>query len=91
MLLTAKRPTRVIGAYQKALDGADDFAVEAARSQIVLYQQLGIMSENVKAALSVFAPSPPKPAPRRRRTRESSCSRATGLMTRAARPALPGG
>jgi hypothetical protein len=56
--LTAKRPTRVISAYQKALDGADDFAVEAARSQIVLCQQLGILDDNVKAALSVFAPSP---------------------------------
>ena len=56
--LTVKRPARVISAYQKALDGADDFAVEAARSQIVLYQQLGILGENVKAALSVFAPSP---------------------------------
>ena len=56
--LTAKRPTRVISAYQKALDGADDFAVEAARSQIALYQQLGILGDNVKAALSVFAPSP---------------------------------
>lgn len=56
--LTAKRPTRVISAYQKALDGADDFAVEAARSQIALYQQLDILGDNVKAALSVFAPSP---------------------------------
>ena len=56
--MTAKRPARVISAYQKALDGADDFAVEAARSQIALYQQLGILGDNVKAALSVFAPSP---------------------------------
>ncbi|MBA2593643.1 MAG: hypothetical protein H0U97_15905 [Gammaproteobacteria bacterium] len=55
--LTAKRPGRVKSAYQKALDGADDFAVEAARSQIVLYQQLGILGDNVEAALSVFAPS----------------------------------
>lgn len=60
--LTAKRPTRVISAYQKALDGADDFAVEAARSQIALYQQLGILGENVKAALSVFAPSSAEPS-----------------------------
>ena len=56
--LTAKRPTRVFSAYHKALDGADDFAVEAARSQIVLCQQLGILGDNVKAALSVFPPSP---------------------------------
>jgi len=55
--LTAKRPARVKSAYQKALDGADDFAVEAARSQIALYQQLGILGDNVEAALSVFAPS----------------------------------
>jgi len=54
--LTAKRPTRVISAYQRALASADDFAVEAARSQIVLYQQLGILGDKVKAALSVFAP-----------------------------------
>jgi hypothetical protein len=60
--LTAKRPARVISAYQKALDGADDFAVEAARSQIALYQQLGILGENVKAALSVFAPSSAEPS-----------------------------
>jgi tetratricopeptide repeat protein len=56
--LTAKRPARVSSAYQKALSGADDFVVEAARSQIVLYQQLGILGDNVKAALSIFAPLP---------------------------------
>ena len=63
--LTAKRPGQVAAAYQKALDGADDFAVSAARTQIEIYQRLGILDDNVKAALSVFPP--PKEAEQRPR------------------------
>jgi len=55
-LLTTKRPGRVTSAYEKALARADDFAVEAARDQIELYQGLAILNENVQAALSAFPP-----------------------------------
>ena len=55
-LLTTKRLGRVTSAYEKALAGADDFAVEAARDQIELYQGLAILNENVQAALSAFPP-----------------------------------
>jgi hypothetical protein len=56
--LTSRRPARVADAYRKALAGAPDFAVDAVRSQLVLYQQLGVLAENVQAALSVVDPVP---------------------------------
>jgi hypothetical protein len=50
--LTSKRPTRVVDAYRRALTEAPDFAVDAARQQLVLYRKLGVLSENVEAVLS---------------------------------------
>lgn len=59
--LTADRPKKVANAYRKALAGAPDFAVDAARTQVLLYQQLGVLPENMAAALSEMpAPPPPK-------------------------------
>ena len=49
--LTSSRPKRIARAYRKALANAPDFAREAARSQLLLYKQLGIMSENTAEAL----------------------------------------
>jgi hypothetical protein len=59
--LTTKRPIRAASAYQDALAGAPDFAVDAVRSQLTLYQELGLLSDNVAKALSVL---PAAPAPR---------------------------
>ena len=50
--LTSSRSTRVARAYQKALANAPDFAREVARSQLLLYEQLGILGENTAAALA---------------------------------------
>jgi hypothetical protein len=51
ILLTATKPNRVGRAYKKALAGAPDFAGDSARKQLLLYQRLGILTENTQAAL----------------------------------------
>jgi hypothetical protein len=53
--LTSGRPSRVSQAYQRALANAPDFAKDAARRQILLYQRLGILKENTQAALDSIA------------------------------------
>lgn len=57
--LTTARPARAATAYQDALAGAPDFAVEAVRSQLTLYQELGLLSDNVAKALAVLPLAPP--------------------------------
>jgi tetratricopeptide (TPR) repeat protein len=52
--LTSKRPARVANSYRNALAGVPDFAVDSARNQLLIYQQVGVLAENVKQALSVF-------------------------------------
>jgi hypothetical protein len=49
--LTSSRPNRVGQAYRKALADASDQAREAVRRQLSLYQRLGILQENIQAAL----------------------------------------
>ena len=49
--LTSTRPNRVGRVYKKALAGAPDFARDAARSQLLLYQRLDILKDNTQAAL----------------------------------------
>jgi hypothetical protein len=71
--LTSQRPPRVADAYRKALAGAPDFAIGAARDQLCLYQRLEILAGNVQAALAAAGPpqacgEPPAPAPRTSRT-----------------------
>ena len=51
MLLSSRRANRVGRAYKKALASAPDFARDAARQQMVMYQQLAILDDNTKAAL----------------------------------------
>jgi hypothetical protein len=51
ILLTATKPNRVGRAYTKALAGAQDFELDSARKQLLLYQPLGILKENTQAAL----------------------------------------
>src|SRR6185295_2341127 len=62
--LTSDRPKKVANAYRKALAEAPDFAADAARTQLELYQQLGVLPQNVAAALVEF-PAAPQPKPPR--------------------------
>ena len=52
--LTVDAPPQVARAYQAALAGAPDFAVDAARGQLLLYRELGVRTANVDAALRIF-------------------------------------
>lgn len=51
VMLSSTKPKLVGRAYKKALAGAPDFACDSARRQLLLYQSLGIMTENTQAAL----------------------------------------
>jgi len=57
LCLASKGPTRVVDAYRRALTEAPDFAVDSAKQQLILYRDLGILSDQVEAVLSdpVFA------------------------------------
>ncbi len=52
--LTSDRPRRVADAYRKVLGKLSAFDLDAARQQLQMYQQLGILTENVEAALEVI-------------------------------------
>lgn len=54
--LTSTKPARVSSAYRNALAGAPAFADDAVRRQLKLYEELGLLTENVSAALSTLAP-----------------------------------
>jgi len=54
--LTSDRPRKVANAYRKALTGAQAFAADSARDQLELYQTLGVLTDNVTAALKEFPP-----------------------------------
>lgn len=58
--LTSNKPARVAFAYQSALDGASDFNSDSVRSQLEMFQQLGVLPDNAKQALAVFPPAAPK-------------------------------
>ena len=55
--LTSSRPNRAGQAYKKALADASDQARDAVRRQLVLYQRLGILKDNIQAGLDNIAPS----------------------------------
>lgn len=55
--LTSGRPNRVGQAYKKALADVSDQARDAVRRQLALYQGLGILKDNIQAALDNIAPS----------------------------------
>lgn len=67
-LLTSARPQAVASLYRRAVTGAPDLAIAAARRQLERYRLLGIRSAQVAAALAVFPPTPPArpPGPRPR-------------------------
>jgi hypothetical protein len=54
--LTSARPNRVAQSYNKALTIASDQARDAVRRQLLLYQRLGILKENIQAGLESIAP-----------------------------------
>ncbi len=53
-LLTSKKSGKVSDAYRRALVGAPAFVTDSVRRQLSLYQELGLLQENVSAALSVL-------------------------------------
>jgi len=52
VMLVAKNPARVARAYQRALGGAESFYFESARRQLRMYAELGVLADNVDAALT---------------------------------------
>jgi hypothetical protein len=63
--LTSTRPAYVASEYRKALAGARDFDIDAVRRQLVIYEQLGVITPNVAAALNAIpAPSISQEGPR---------------------------
>ncbi|HKY07531.1 MAG TPA: tetratricopeptide repeat-containing protein [Candidatus Binatia bacterium] len=55
--LISNRPSRVGQAYRKGLADASDQARDAVRRQMLLYQRLGILTDNIQAALDNILPS----------------------------------
>ncbi|HEV2706897.1 MAG TPA: tetratricopeptide repeat-containing protein [Pyrinomonadaceae bacterium] len=55
--LTSKRPAYVADKYRRALAGAQDFEIDAVRTQLYIYEQLAVLSDNVTASLQTL-PSP---------------------------------
>jgi hypothetical protein len=53
---TGTRATAVAQRYRQALAGAPTFAVDAVRDQIAIFEQLGVRSEFVTAALAAIDP-----------------------------------
>ena len=56
--LTSKRPARVGSLYQKVIQEASELNFEAAKRQLLIYEQLNIVPDNVKAALEAFDKTP---------------------------------
>lgn len=51
--LTLSRPKRVAAAYHDALAGAPQLVVSSVSSQLAIYKELGVLADNVEAALSL--------------------------------------
>jgi hypothetical protein len=68
-LFSSTKPQRVGNAYKKAFAGAHAFAGNSARKQLLLYNRLGILADNARAALDNIPvmeqkEATPKDAPR---------------------------
>lgn len=57
LCLTSTRPNRVGQAYKKALADASEQARDAVRRQLLLYQRLGILKDNIQAGLDQIGPT----------------------------------
>jgi hypothetical protein len=55
--LTSNRPAKVSSAYRRALADAPAFVSDTVRRQLKLYQDLGLLKENVEAVLNVLEPA----------------------------------
>jgi len=60
--LTSDRPGQVAHAYQGALANQPDFISDSVRSQLALYQELGLLSDNITRVLEVLTPASPADA-----------------------------
>ena len=61
--LTADRPPQVGTAYRRVLANANPFEIDAARRNLLLFRELGVLSANVEAALKEMnQAAPDKPA-----------------------------
>ena len=56
--LTSTRPAKVSNSYRRALADAPAFVSDTVRRQLNLYQDLGLLKENVDAVLNVLEPAP---------------------------------
>lgn len=56
LCLTSSRPNRVGQAYRKALADVSEQARDAVRRQLLLYQRLGVLKDNIQAGLDQIAP-----------------------------------
>jgi hypothetical protein len=63
LFLTSEKPAQVGSAYGKALANANRFHVDAARRNILLFRDLGLLPENVKAALDQMRQAAPEKVP----------------------------
>ncbi|MDQ3845479.1 MAG: hypothetical protein M3342_15945, partial [Bacteroidota bacterium] len=52
--LTSNRPQRVSSLYTKVIQEANNLNFDAAKRQLLIYEQLGVLPDNVQAALSAF-------------------------------------
>ena len=57
LCLTSSRPSRVGQAYKKALASGSDQARDAVRRQLLLYQGLGLLLDNIQAGLENIEPA----------------------------------
>jgi len=64
LFLTIDRPPQVARAYRNALMTASPFHVDAARRNVLLFREFGLLAGNVKAALDeMHQAAPQKPQP----------------------------
>lgn len=61
--VSSNKPGKVSNLYRDALAGAKDFEIDTVRRQMSLYQELGLLTENVQAVLNVLDGSAPAAAP----------------------------
>jgi hypothetical protein len=52
--LTSNKPLRVGGLYKKVIQEASDLNFDSAKRQLIIYEQLSVLTENVQAALTAF-------------------------------------
>ena len=63
LFLTSDRPAQIGHAYRNALSNADPFQIGAARRNILLFKELGLLPANVEAALGEMGAAAEQPSP----------------------------